>query len=174
MDRRSWLSPALICCLGLLMVSCSSLTGPGKANKETGSAAGQSKSAKHVEATNSGTAEAAAREVTERKWETYASDKQGIDYYLDRETIAFPSRTLVRVWRRRVFPLTSPQREIISLDEIDCGSREARYRSLEVTAVYQDGKTRTFKVTSPWNRIWSDSPDEVLFLDVCKAAANSK
>ena len=134
----------------LLMVACS-LIRSGKANKEAKSAAAQAEPAK-LSATSSGAAEEAGKEGRERKWENYASDSNGVDYYVERETITYPSKTLVRAWRRRTFPIHSPQKEIISFDEIDCN--EARYRSLEVEGVYWDGKTKTFKVVSPWIRIY--------------------
>ena len=70
-----------------------------------------------------------------------------------RETVAYPSKTLVRAWRKRTFPMHSPQKQIISFDEIDCN--EARYRSLEVEGVYWDDKVKTLKVVSPWIRIFS-------------------
>jgi hypothetical protein len=152
------------------MVACS-LIRPGKANKDGRSAAGQAEPAKPGE-TSSGSAEAAGGEGRERKWENYASDAHGVDYYVERESVAYPSKTLVRAWRRRTFPINSPQKEIIAFDEIDCN--EARYRSLKIEGVYWDGKIRTFNVVSPWIRIFADSPDEVLYLDVCKAARESK
>jgi len=170
MDRKPWLSLSLICCLALLMVACS-LIRSGKANKDGKSAAGQAEPAK-VSETSSGSAGEAGKEGRERKWENYASDANGVDYYVDRETIAYLSKTIVHAWRKRTFLVKSPQKEIISFDEIDCG--EARYRTLEVEGVYWDGRTKTFKAVSPWVRIFADSPDEVLYLDVCKAARDSK
>jgi hypothetical protein len=152
------------------MVACSFIRS-GKANKETKPAAGQAEPAKLSE-TSSGSAGEAGKEGRERKWENYASDANRVDYYVDKESIAYPSKTLVHAWRRRVFPINSPQKEIISFDEIDCN--EARYRTLEVEGIYWDGKTKTFKAVSPWVRIFMDSPDEVLYLDVCKAARDSK
>jgi hypothetical protein len=152
------------------MVACS-LIRSGKANKDGKSAAGQAEPAK-VSETSSGSAGEAGKEGRERKWENYASDANGVDYYVDRETIAYLSKTIVHAWRKRTFLVKSPQKEIISFDEIDCG--EARYRTLEVEGVYWDGRTKTFKAVSPWVRIFADSPDEVLYLDVCKAARDSK
>ena len=170
MDRKPWLSLSLICCLALLMVACSFIRS-GKANKDGKSAAGQAEPAK-VSETRSGSAGEAGKEGRERKWENYASDANGVDYYVERETIAYLSKTIVHAWRKRTFLVKSPQKEIISFDEIDCG--EARYRTLEVEGVYWDGRTKTFKAVSPWVRIFADSPDEVLYLDVCKAARDSK
>ncbi|MGD0487277.1 MAG: hypothetical protein ABSB94_08795 [Syntrophorhabdales bacterium] len=169
MDRKPWLSPSLMCCLGLLMVACS-LIRSGKANNDGRPAAGQAEPATLSE-TSSGSAEVAGKEGRERKWENYASDAHGVDYYVERESVAYPSKTLVRAWRKRTFPINSPQKEIIAFDEIDCN--EARYRSLKIEGVYWDGRTRTFNVVSPWIRIFTDSPDEVLYLDVCKAARES-
>ena len=166
MDRKPLLMLSLICCLVLLTVGCS-LIRSGKANKEGKSAAAQAEPAK-VSATGSAPTEEAGNEWRERKWENYASDSNRVDYYVDKESITYPSKTLVRAWRRRTFPIHSPQKEIIAFDEIDCD--EARYRSLKVEGIYWDGRTQVFNVVSPWTRIYSDSPDEVLFLDVCKTA----
>ncbi len=168
MNRKTWLSLSLICCLALLTVACS-LVRSGKANKEPGPAAAAPKA---VETASPGATAEAGKEGQERKWESYASDRNGVDYYYEKATVTFPSKTLVHTWRRRTFPINSPQKEIISFDEIDCD--DARYRSLEVEGVYWDGKTKVFKVVSPWTRIYTDSPDEVLYLDICKMARDSK
>ena len=170
MDRKLWLSLPLICCLALSMVACS-LFRSARANKDGGSAAGQAEASKPSE-TNSASAGEMAKEGRERKWENYATGPHTIGYYVERESITYPSKTLVHAWRKRVFPPHSPQKEIISFDEIDCN--EARYRSLEIEGVYWDDKVKTFKVVSPWVRISKGSPDEVLYLDVCKAAGGSK
>ena len=171
MDRKRWLLLSLICCSALFVVGCS-LIRSGKAKNDTGPAAQQGTSAKGTDAASSGSAEVAGKEGRERKWENYASDGKGVDYYVERATLAYPSKTLVRAWRRRVFPVNSPQKEIISFDEIDCN--ETRYRSLEIEGVYWDGRTMIFKVISPWVRIYAGSPDEVLYLDVCKVARDNK
>lgn len=170
MDRKPLLMLSLICCLALLTVACS-LVRSGKANKENKPAAAQTEPAK-PSATNPAATEEAGKEGRERKWENYASDSNGVDYYVEKEGITYPSKTLVHVWRRRTFPVHSPQKEIIAFDEIDCD--EARYRSLKVEGVFWDGKTKMFNVVSPWTRIYADSPDEVLYIDVCKAARDGR
>jgi hypothetical protein len=106
--------------------------------------------------------------VKERKWEMYASDRHMVDYYFDRDNVTYPSRTLVRAWRRRVFPERSPQKEIISFDEIDCSN--AKYRHLGTEAVYWNGTTKAFKVVSDWIPVFVNTPDEAFMLDRCKEA----
>ncbi|MGD0229322.1 MAG: hypothetical protein ABSC19_03050 [Syntrophorhabdales bacterium] len=148
-DRRPWLSAYLLCALALLLVGpvgCG-LTRSTKAVKKDVPPAGQA-------------------EAPQRNWENYASDRNGVDYYLDKQGVTYPSKGLVRIWRKRSFAPRALQKEIIALDEIDCN--EARYRSLEIQAVYWNGNIKTFTVTSPWNPIFTHTPDETVFLDFCK------
>ena len=163
MNLRSWWSISLICCLALFMTGCS-LTRSGKAKRDA-------QLAKQTEAQKGVQAEQEGPSVKERKWEIYASDRHMVDYYVDKESVTFPSRTLVRAWRKRVFPPKSPQKEILTLDEVDCNN--ARYRTLETQGVYWNGTTTAFKVISQWTTVYEGTPDEAFFLDRCKEARHA-
>jgi len=158
MNLKSWWLLSLLCCLVLFITGCS-LTRSGKAQKDA-------QLAKQAEAQKS--LQAQQPTVKERKWESYASDRHMVDYYYDKESVTFPSKTLVRAWRKRVFLPKSPQKEIISYDEIDCNN--ARYRSLEIEGVFWDGTSKTYKKISEWTPIYEGTPDEAFYLDRCKEA----
>lgn len=148
------------------MLSCPlhdrlSLTRSGKAKRDA-------ELAKQAEAQKGAQAEKEGQAVTERKWELYASDRHMVDYYVDKQSVTFPSKSLVRAWRKRAFPQKSAQKEIITFDEVDCNN--ARYRTLETQGVYWNGTSKTFKVVSQWNTIYEGTPDEVFLLDRCKEA----
>jgi hypothetical protein len=101
-----------------------------------------------------------------RKWTSYAEDGNGIQYFYDKDTIAHPSKELVRLWRRRQFPSGAGQKEIVSLDEIDC--RGARHRSVELRVTYRDGTIRTFDKITPWAKVYEDSAEDYLMKEQCK------
>jgi len=166
MDRRTCFLLPLMCCLALLTAACS-FSHLGKANKDAKSAAGQSGAGNGIEAAGAGEV---GNEGRERKWANYGFDR-GVNYYYEKETLSYPSKGFVRAWRRRVFPPRSAQKEIIELDEIDC--KEATYSSLTITVVSWDDSAKTFNRVSPWTRIFPGSPDETLYVDVCRASGNS-
>ena len=101
-----------------------------------------------------------------RKWTSYAQGGNGIEYFYDQDTIAHPSKDLVRMWRKREFPSGAAQKEIVTLDEIDC--RGARYRSVELHVTDRDGTIRTFDKASPWTKIYEDSAEDYLMGEYCK------
>ena len=101
-----------------------------------------------------------------RKWTSYAEDGNGIEYFYDKDTIAHPSKDLVRMWRKREFPSGAGQKEIVTLDEIDC--RGARYRSVELRVTYRDGTIRTFDKVTPWAKIYEESAEQYLMSEHCK------
>jgi hypothetical protein len=70
------------------------------------------------------------------------------------------------MWIKREFPPGAAQKEIVTLDEIDC--REAQYRTLELRVTYRDGRTgRTDKATE-WVKIYENSNEEYLMGEYCK------
>jgi hypothetical protein len=148
------------------MAACSYLH-LGKANKDAKPPAEQTVAGKGTEATGAGDA---GNEARERKWASYASDRYGVAYYYEKESISHPKKGFARAWRKRVFPEHAAQKEIIELDEIDC--TETTYRSLQLTVVYWDGSAKSFSRVSPWTYIFPNSPDEVLLLDACKSAGD--
>ena len=154
MKQGSWWAIFLVCCVALSITGCSLI----KSTKAKGD----------VQQAKQTGVQKDEQIVQERKWEHYASDRRMVDYYYDKESATFPSKAVVRAWRRRVFPPRSPQKEIISYDEVDCNN--ARFRSLETEAVYWNGTTRAFKVISPWIPMYEGTPDELFLVDRCREA----
>ena len=108
-----------------------------------------------------------AAEESERKWTSYMRDRDtGVEYFYDKETLIKPSKEPIQVWRRRVFPTGASQKEIVTLDEIDC--RKARYRSLELSVTYWDGTTKAYDKVSPWSNVYANSVEEFLMDEHCK------
>ncbi len=107
-----------------------------------------------------------ASDETGRIWTSYTKDDNRVEYFYDKDTIAHPSKDLVRMWRKREFPSGASQKEIVTFDEIDC--RGARYHSLELRVTYRDGTIQTFNKVTPWARIYVDSAEEYLMNEHCK------
>jgi hypothetical protein len=100
------------------------------------------------------------------KWESYAKDRYGVEYFYEKETMEHPSDTLMKVWRRRTFPPKSAQQEILNLDEIDCVKQQ--YRSVETRVKYKDNTSETFKKASPWIGIFTGMTEVFFIEDYCK------
>lgn len=158
MIRKASLLLCLLSCAFASMFGCSIL------HKST--TATPAKAPEAVKETNVSTIE-----WGERKWEFYVKDSGGVSYYFDKETITFPSKNVMHVWRKREFPLEKPgagrtssnMKEIVALDEFDC--RDGRYRSLEVQGLKWDGTTtEIFRKPTPWGAIYDDTA-EIYFLD---------
>ena len=108
-----------------------------------------------------------AAEQTERKWFSYGRDRNtGVEYFYEKETLTKPSKNLIQMWRRRVFPSGAAQKEIVTFDEIDCV--EVRYRSLELSVTYTDGSTKRFEKVAPWAKVYANSVEEYLMDEHCK------
>jgi hypothetical protein len=106
-------------------------------------------------------------EDTHRKWTSYMKEPDSkVEYFYDAETLIKPSNGLLQMWRKKVFPAGAAQKEIVTLDEIDC--REARYRSLELIVTYWDGTTRRYDTPSPWANVYTSSVEEFLMDQHCK------
>jgi hypothetical protein len=110
----------------------------------------------------------------ERNWEFYQKDNGGVSYYFDKGTIAFPSKNVMHVWRKREFPqekpgagrISSNMKEIVAFDEFDC--REGQYRSLEVQGLKWDGtSTEVFRKPSPWSLIYEGTADDYFLNTYC-------
>ena len=99
-----------------------------------------------------------------RKWTSYARD-EGTEYFYDKDAIAQPSTGLLRVWRKRAFPSGAAQKEILTLDEIDC--RKVQYRTLELRVTYWDGRTQISDKPTRWAKIWENSTEEYLLDEHC-------
>ncbi|HVN25100.1 MAG TPA: hypothetical protein VMT71_14095 [Syntrophorhabdales bacterium] len=106
------------------------------------------------------------QDEADRKWASIGEDGNRIQYFYDKAAVVFPTQGFVRIWKKREFPSGAAQREIVSLDEIDC--REARYHSLEVRVTYREGMTRNFAQASPWTKVYQDSAEEYLMNQFCQ------
>ncbi len=102
------------------------------------------------------------------KWESYWKDRNDVRYFYDKDHVEYPAKGTAKVYRKRVFPEGSRQKEIVSLDEINC--KTLRYRSLELTVTRFDGSSDTTSVVSPWTDIWGNTPDEAVSDAVCPEA----
>jgi hypothetical protein len=63
----------------------------------------------------------------------------------------------VELWRKRTFPRWAMQKEIVTLDELNC--RETRYRTREFRASYRDGTSLTSGKVTPRTNAYSNSPE---------------
>ncbi|OPY64503.1 MAG: hypothetical protein A4E57_03525 [Syntrophorhabdaceae bacterium PtaU1.Bin034] len=162
MNRQFWSVICFVCVIALIITGCSL----GKSAKKTTEQGRQTEQMKQEEAAR--LAELAKEEEREKKWEEYATDGARVVYYLDKEGMTFPSKNMVQVWRKRVFPQRSPQKEIISLDVIDCVKQ--KYRSLIVQGVQWDGSSETWRKPSPWTTIHGDTAEEYILDHFCKEA----
>jgi hypothetical protein len=152
MNWRILLSACFVSCLAFSLLDCS-LFSSGKAAK---------KSERTV------APEPSNIEWKERKWESYAEDKGGVQYLFERESLDHTTKDLIYVWRKRIFAgKSSSQKEITSFDEIDC--RTQKYRSLELQGVnWDDTTTIIYKRPTPWNTIFGDTPDEYFLDNFCR------
>ncbi len=102
------------------------------------------------------------------KWENYWKDRHDVTHFYDKDHVEYPSKGMIKVYRKRVFPEGSAQKEIVSLDEVNC--KTLKYRSLELTVAGFDGKSETTSVVSPWTLIWGNTPDEWISDTLCPEA----
>jgi hypothetical protein len=99
-----------------------------------------------------------------RKWTSYARD-DGTEYFYDKDAIAQPSKGLLHIWRKREFPSRAAQKEIVTLDEIDCA--KAEYRTLQLRVTYWDGRTQVSDKATRWAKIFENSAEEYLLDEHC-------
>ena len=99
-----------------------------------------------------------------RKWTSYARD-QSAEYFYDKDAITQSSKGLLRMWRKREFPSGAAQKEIVTLDEINCPKQE--YRTLGLRVTYWDGKTGLSDTPTRWAQIWADTAEEYLMDEHC-------
>ena len=113
-----------------------------------------------------------AAEGEERKWEEYSKDKQGLTFSYDKASITYPSPGVIKLWRKRSFPVRASQKEILSLDEIDCYKQ--KYRSVQLQLVQWDDTVDTFNKVAEWCVIYGDSPEEYFLDTACKEVRKKK
>ncbi|HEY3275340.1 MAG TPA: surface-adhesin E family protein [Syntrophorhabdaceae bacterium] len=108
----------------------------------------------------------------EHKWEPYSKDRQGVNFYYDKDAIVYGTDGVLKVWRKRDFPIRARYREIINLDEIDCFRQ--KYRALEIKVVGWDDSVESFKRVAEWSTIYGDSPEEYFLDTACKEFKKKK
>ena len=109
-------------------------------------------------------------EWKERKWENYAEDKGGNVYHFERDTLTFPAKGIIHVWRKRQLAGSAQGlKEITSFDEIDC--KTEKFRTLELQGLdSKDTLTAIFKKPSPWTPIFQGSADDYFIIKFCRDA----
>ena len=106
-------------------------------------------------------------EVWGAEWRNYTETHEYSASY-DAESIARPSKNIVRVWTRYDFEENSSLGSQIILHEIDCTQRTAR--ELSVTTYTKEGKLVTKgseAILKDWFLIEPESMAEVLLKKVC-------
>ncbi len=106
------------------------------------------------------------------KWESYWKDRHDVEHFYDKDHVEYPAKRMIKVYRKRVFPEGSQQKEIVSLDEVNC--KTLKYRSLELTVIGFDDKSETTSVVSPWTLIWGNTADEWISDKLCPEANKAK
>ncbi len=107
----------------------------------------------------------AVKDATGRTWTPYFRNDDGVEWFLD-ESALQPSGGVIQIWRMRVFPRWAFQKEIVTLDDLDC--REARYRTRELRVTPWDGPPQTSDRITLWANVFSSSPEEYLMNQYCK------
>jgi hypothetical protein len=105
------------------------------------------------------------KDAAGRTWTRYLRNDDGVEWFLDEGPPLEASHWAIQLWRKRVFPSWAFQKEIVTLDELNC--REARYRTRELRVTYWDGKTQTSDKVTPWANVFTESPEEYLMNGYC-------
>ncbi|MDR2018826.1 MAG: hypothetical protein LBQ00_08195 [Syntrophobacterales bacterium] len=115
---------------------------------------------------------AVGAEEVDHKWQEYMKDGRGLTYYYDKESITFPSGGIIKLWRKREFPVRAAQKTIMSLDEIDCYKQ--KYRSVQMQVAQWNEEVETFSRVQDWMTIWGDTPEEWFLDNTCKEVRTKK
>jgi hypothetical protein len=105
------------------------------------------------------------KDATGRTWTRYFSNDDGVEWLLDKSALQ-PSSGVIQMWRKRVFPRWAYQKEIVTLDDLNCS--EARYRTRDLRVTYWDGASQTSDKVTPWANVFSGSTEEYLMNEYCK------
>ena len=101
-----------------------------------------------------------------RKWSRYMTDDNDTKYFYDEDAIIYSSKNIIQMWRKREFPPGAAQKEIVTLDEIDCG--KAEYRTLELRVTRRDGITERSDKATRWAKIYENSSEAYIMGQRCK------
>ncbi|MBA4416395.1 MAG: hypothetical protein C0392_00575 [Syntrophus sp. (in: bacteria)] len=159
-------------CIAFLVIGCgiSKKTGAVKADGDPVKIAADAEAKKKADG---GAEMDLNKQIADKKWEEHARNKLNTIFYYEKETVSYPSRGFIRVWRKRVLPYRMVDKEIISLEEIDC--KRDKHRSIFIQVVRKDDKVETFKKPSPdWAAIFPGSPEESLMDKYCGEASKAR
>jgi hypothetical protein len=106
------------------------------------------------------------KDANGRTWMLYFRNDDGLTWYLDEGKLREQPGNVIELWRKTVFPSWAFQKEIVTLDELDC--REDEYRTRELQVTYWDGASQTSNIITPWAHIFSNSPEQYLIDTKCK------
>ncbi|HME43546.1 MAG TPA: surface-adhesin E family protein [Syntrophorhabdales bacterium] len=101
-----------------------------------------------------------------RKWTKYSTDEDDVKHFYDEDAVTRPSGNIVQIWRKREFSSGAAQRQIVTLEEIDC--RRAEYRTLELCVAYWDGTTGRSEKPTGWVKIYENSHESYFMSEYCK------
>jgi hypothetical protein len=105
------------------------------------------------------------KDATGKAWTRYFRNDDGVEWFLEEAPPSVSGNTLT-MWRRRTFPTWAFQKEIVTLDELNC--RQARYRTRELKVTNWDGSSQTSDKVTPWAPVISNSPEDYLMKELCK------
>lgn len=105
------------------------------------------------------------KDATGKTWVRYFRNDDGVEWFMEEGTPT-ASGGIITLWRKRVFPKWAFQKEIVTLDEINC--RQQRYRTRELRVTNWDGSSQTSDKVTGWTNIYSNSPEEYLMGEFCK------
>ncbi len=106
------------------------------------------------------------------KWQEYHKNNRAVVFYYEKDSVVFGADGVIKVWRKREFPIRSQQRSIIALEEIDCYKQQ--YRSVQLKVVNWDDTAETFDRVGDWSTIFSESPEEYFLDNVCTELKKKK
>lgn len=105
------------------------------------------------------------KDATGKTWVRYFRNDDGVEWFME-EGAPKVSGGIMTLWRKRVFPRWAFQKEIVTLDEINC--RQQRYRTRELRVTNWDGSFQTSDKVTGWANIYSNSPEDYLIGEFCK------
>jgi hypothetical protein len=105
------------------------------------------------------------KDASGKAWIRYFRNDDGVDWFVEEGTPAVSGNTIT-LWRKRTFPAWAFQKELVTLDDINC--RQVQYRTRELRVVNQDGTSQTFDKVTPWAKVFASSPEDYLMGEFCK------
>jgi len=105
------------------------------------------------------------KDATGKTWTRYFRNDDGVEWFMEEGKPGVSGNTMT-LWRKRTFPTWAFQKEIVTLDELNC--RQARYRTRELRVTNWDGSSQTSDKVTPWAPVFSNSPEDYLMKEWCK------